>query len=112
MKFGAMGPLGPAVFGCTRPPTRLTSSRDPSNHTPINTYGTCGLPIESTFVTARLGTAKTKGWLSRKMALTMIFRLCQSPSKKRRRLDGSHHRAKIIRGVKFKDGEILIERAA
>ena len=52
------------------------------------------------------------GCLSRMTALTMVFKLCQSASKKWRRLDGSHHLAEIIRGVKFKDGEKLTERAA
>ena len=44
-------------------------------------------------------------------ALTMVFKLCQSASKKWRRLDGSHQIADIIQGVKFKDGEKLTERA-
>jgi hypothetical protein len=44
-------------------------------------------------------------------ALTMVFKLCQSASTKLRRLDGSHQLAEIIRGVKFKDGEKLTERA-
>ncbi len=69
-------------------------------------------PIESTFATVRLRTTKTKGCLSRKTALTMVFKLCQSAGKRWRRLDGSHQIAEIIRGVKFKDGEKLIERAA
>ncbi len=69
-------------------------------------------PIESTFATVRLRTTKTKGCLSRKTAMTMVFKLCQSASKKWRRLDGSDQLAEIIRGVKFKDGEKLIERAA
>ena len=43
-------------------------------------------------------------------ALTMVFKLCQSASKKWRRLDGSHQIADIIQGVKFKDGEKLTER--
>ncbi len=50
--------------------------------------------------------------LNRKTALAMVFKLCQSASKKWRRLDGSHQFAEIIKGVKFKDGEKLIERAA
>ena len=45
-------------------------------------------------------------------AHTMVFKLYQLASKKWRRLDGSHQLAKIIRGVKFKDGEKLTERAA
>ena len=69
-------------------------------------------PIESTFATVRLRTTKTKGCLSRMTALTMVFKLCQSASKKWRRRDGSHHIADIIQGVKFKDGEKLTERAA
>ena len=84
-------------------------------------------PIESTFATVRLRTTKTKGCLSRMTALTMVFKLCPSASKKWRRRDGSHQIADIIRGmiatrkrsrtdraepVKFKDGEKLTERAA
>ena len=69
-------------------------------------------PIESTFAAVRLRTTKTKGCLSRMTALTMVFKLCQSASKKWRRRDGSHHIADIIQGVKFKDGEKLTERAA
>ena len=69
-------------------------------------------PIESTFATVRHRTTKTKGCLSRVTALTMVFKLCQSAAKKWRRLDGSHQLAEIVQGVKFKDGERLIERAA
>ena len=60
----------------------------------------------------RLRTTKTRGCLSRMTALTMVFKLCQSASKKRRRLDGSHGIAEIVHGVKFKDGEKLTQRAA
>ena len=60
--------------------------------------------IESTFATVRLRTTKTKGCLSRMTALTMVFKLCQSASKKWRRRAGSHQIADIIQGVKFKDG--------
>ena len=66
-------------------------------------------PIESTFATVRLRTTKTKGCLSRMTALTMVFKLCQSASKKWRRRDGSHRIADIIQGVKFKDGEKLTD---
>jgi hypothetical protein len=44
--------------------------------------------------------------------MTMVFKICQSASKKWRCLDGSHQLGEIIKGVKFKDGEKLIERAA
>ncbi len=69
-------------------------------------------PIESTFATVRQRTTKTKGCLSRATALTMVFKLCQSAAKKWRRLDGAHRLAEIVEGVKFRDGEIRIERAA
>ena len=42
----------------------------------------------------------------------MVFKLCQSAARKWRRLDGPHRLAEIVEGVKFKDGEKLIERAA
>ena len=59
-----------------------------------------------------LRTTRTKGCLSRKTALMMVFKLCQSASKKWRRLDGSQRLAEIIQGVTFKDGEKLTDRAA
>ena len=62
-------------------------------------------PIESTFATARLRTYRTKGCLSRKTAMAMVFKLCQCAQRKWRKLDGSNHLAEIIRGVKFVDGE-------
>ena len=62
-------------------------------------------PIESTFATVRLRTYRTKGCLSRKTAMSMVFKLCQGASKKWRKLNGSNQFAEIIRGVKFVDGE-------
>ena len=67
-------------------------------------------PIESTFATVRLRTARTKGCISRKTVPTMVFKLCQSASKKWRRLDGSQRLAEKIQGVTFKDGEKLTDR--
>ncbi len=69
-------------------------------------------PTESTFAAVRLRTTKTKGCLSRMTALTMVFKLCQSASKRWRHLDDSLQIAGIIEGVKFTDGEKLTERAA
>jgi putative transposase len=62
-------------------------------------------PIESTFATARLRTAKTKGCLSRQTALAMVFKLAQSAERHWRRLDGSERLAQVIEGVRFRDGE-------
>ncbi len=62
-------------------------------------------PIESTFATVRLGTYRTTGCLSRKTAMSMVFKLCQCAQRKWRKLDGSNHLAEIIRGVKFVNGD-------
>ena len=69
-------------------------------------------PIESTFATVRLRTTKTRGCLSRKTALAMVFKLMLSARKKWRRLDGSDHLAEVIQGVIFKDGIKQIQNAA
>ena len=45
-------------------------------------------PLESTFATVRLRTAKTKGCGSRQACLTMVFKLCQSAEKHWRKLNG------------------------
>jgi putative transposase len=62
-------------------------------------------PIESTFATVRLRTAKTKGCLSRQTALAMVYRLAKSAERSWRRLDGSERLAQVIQGVRFRDGE-------
>ena len=69
-------------------------------------------PIESTFATVRLRTYKTKGCLSRKTALAMVFKLLLSAKKTWRRLNGSDHIADVIQGVRFEDGIKPIKRAA
>lgn len=61
-------------------------------------------PIESTFATVRLRTGKTRGCLSRKTGLTMVFKLVQSAQKRWLKLRGHHRVADIIRGVNFKNG--------
>jgi transposase-like protein len=61
-------------------------------------------PIESTFATVKLRTAKTRGCLSRTTALTMVFQLCCGAQKRWRKLDGYELLAKVIEGVKFVDG--------
>ncbi len=61
-------------------------------------------PIESTFATVRLRTDKTKGCMSRKTGLAMVFKLACAAEKKWRKFTGSQHIAEIIRGVNFKDG--------
>ena len=69
-------------------------------------------PIESTFATVRLRTVKTKGCLSRKTALAMVFKLILSARRKWRKLNGSNQLAELIEGVPFKDGIKQIKHAA
>ncbi len=69
-------------------------------------------PIESTFATVRLRTVKTRGCLSRKTALAMVFKLILSAKAKWRKLDGSSQLAEVIKGVEFKDGIKQIKHAA
>lgn len=62
-------------------------------------------PIESTFATVRLRTARTKGCGSRKATLTMVWQLARAAAKGWRRLNGSELISKVIEGVIFVDGE-------
>jgi transposase-like protein len=61
-------------------------------------------PIESTFATIRHRTKRAKGCLSRATMLHMMFKLGQCAEKNWRRLRGFAYLAKVIEGVKFKDG--------
>jgi hypothetical protein len=62
-------------------------------------------PIESTFATVRLRTAKTRGCVARHTILSMVFKLGQSAQKRWRGLRGFKLLAEVTRGVQFKDGE-------
>ena len=61
-------------------------------------------PIESTFATVRLRTAKTKGCGSRVACLSMVFKLALSAQKRWRALNGAKLLADVITGVVFEDG--------
>jgi putative transposase len=61
-------------------------------------------PIESTFATVRLRTARTKGCGSRTACLTMVFKLAQCAERHWRRLNGRESIAEVVEGVKFVDG--------
>ena len=60
--------------------------------------------IESTFATVRQRTERTKGCLTREGMLSMIFKLGLSAERNWRRLRGFQWLAKVIGGVKFRDG--------
>ena len=66
-------------------------------------------PIESTFATIRLRTAKTRGCLSRQTVLPMVFKLALSAQKRWRRLNGSELLADVVGGVRFEDGVKVTE---
>ena len=68
-------------------------------------------PIESTFATVRLRTAKTKGSGSRLACLTMVFKLMEGAAKSWRLLNGSLLLPKVIAGVRFVDGVEQTEAA-
>ena len=61
-------------------------------------------PIESTFGTIRHRTKRSKGCLSREGMLHMMFKLGQCAEEKWRKLRGFNQLAKVITGVKFKNG--------
>ena len=61
-------------------------------------------PIESTFATIRHRTDRAKGCVSRNTMLTMIYKLGMSAEKRWRKIRGFGHLAKVIEGVKFRDG--------
>jgi len=69
-------------------------------------------PIESIFATVRNRTRKTKGCMSRKTALAMVYKLMMSAKKKWRKLDGKNRLPEIIKGVEFKDGIKQLQNAA
>lgn len=61
-------------------------------------------PIESTFATVRHRTIRSKGCLSNKTALAMVFKLVDAAQKSWRRLDGHNQLPKVVLGAMFKDG--------
>lgn len=60
--------------------------------------------IESSFATIRHRTDRTKGCLTRDGMLAMLFKLGMSAQQHWRKLRGFEWLAKVIRGVKFRDG--------
>src|ERR1700720_1729569 len=69
-------------------------------------------PIESSFATVRHRTVRSKGCLSNKTALAMIFKLAEAAEKSWRRLDGHNQLPKVILGVKFTDGIEVVRSQA
>jgi len=66
-------------------------------------------PIESTFATVRLRTAKVRNCFSSQTVVTMAFQLCRCAEKRWQKINGVKKLAKVIQGVQFVDG---VERIA
>jgi hypothetical protein len=69
-------------------------------------------PIESTFATVRHRTIRSKGCLSNKTALAMVFKLVEAALKSWRRLRGYNQLPKVIQGVTFTDGIEVVRSQA
>ena len=67
---------------------------------------------QSSFATVRHRTVRSKGCLSNKTALAMIFKLAEAAEKSWRRLDGHNQLPKIILGVRFTDGIEVVKPQA
>jgi transposase-like protein len=61
-------------------------------------------PIESTFATIRLRTAKTRGCVSRQTALALVYKLSRCAEASWRKLRGFKRLGQVIQGVKFING--------
>jgi len=68
--------------------------------------------IESSFATVRHRTVRSKGCLSNRTALAMIFKLAEAAEKSWRRLNGHNQLPKIIIGIKFADGIEVVRSQA
>jgi hypothetical protein len=69
-------------------------------------------PIESTFATVRHRTVRSRGCLSNKIAIAMIFKLAQAVEKSWRRLKGHAQLPKVIRGVMYNHGVEVVRSQA
>ena len=68
--------------------------------------------IESSFATVRHRTVRSKGCLSNKTALALIFKLAEAAERSWRRLNGHNQLPKIILGVRFADGNEVVRSQA
>ena len=68
--------------------------------------------IESSFATVRHRTMRSKGCLSNKIALAMIFKLAEAAERSWRRLNGHNQLPKIILGVSLTDGIEVVRSQA
>ena len=67
--------------------------------------------IKSTFATVRHRTIRSKGCLSNRTALAMVFKVVEAAQKTWRRLDGHIHLPKIVLGARFENGMEVAEKS-
>jgi hypothetical protein len=82
---------------------------------PFRPEASCSSPWSGAglaFATVRHRTVRSKGCLSNKTALAMIFKLAEAAEKSWRRLDGHNQLPKVILGVKFTDGIEVVRSQA
>ena len=68
-------------------------------------------PIESTFATLELRMGRTRGCLSRRTALSMVYKLGMCAQKRWRKISKPEMLSKLVSGVVFQDSEV-VENAA
>ena len=69
-------------------------------------------PIESAFATVRHRTNRTRGALSRESIVPFVFKLGKVAEQHWRKLNGFEYLAKVITGVRFRDGIEVCEDSA
>ena len=69
-------------------------------------------PIESTFATVRHRTTRTRNCISRNTFLGLAFKLIEEAEKSWRIIRGADKIELLLKGAKFKDGELIPENTA
>ena len=70
----------------------------------------CNFKELRTFATVRHRTIRSKGCLSNRTALAMVFKLLEAAQKSWRRLDGTNQLSKLVLGVTFNNGIEVIAK--
>ena len=69
-------------------------------------------PLKAPLRPSATAPSRSKGCLSNKTALAMVFKLVEGAQKSWRRIDGHNQLPKLIQGVKFADGIEVIGHSA
>src|SRR6266568_5987737 len=69
-------------------------------------------PLKAPLPPSGTAPSRSKGCLSNKTALAMVFKLVEGAQKSWRRIDGHNQLPKLIQGVRFTDGIEVIGNSA